>query len=67
MKLREVFANLIIKEIAQMNRLEKLSTKELIEECLENKSFGAADNLIVQEMMNRLYPDWDKDKEQGDE
>lgn len=42
----------------EANRLESLSNKELIAECLET---NAADYLVVIEMMNRLFPGWEKE------
>ena len=38
-------------------RLSRLSNKELVIECL---NLNETDNPVVDEMMNRLYPDWDK-------
>ncbi|MEK6883220.1 MAG: hypothetical protein AABY22_26575 [Nanoarchaeota archaeon] len=57
-KKTEKFLDWMVNQFNEQNRLEKLSNIELVEESLEN---DVSDSLIVQEMMNRLYPDWYKD------
>jgi hypothetical protein len=49
----------ILDMMAEQDRLRSLTNAELVAECA---GMDAADYLIVEEMMDRLEPDWFKDK-----
>lgn len=49
--------------LAESTRLEKLTARELIDECLASKA-GVADSLLGVELMNRVLPNWE-DAEEG--
>lgn len=54
--------SVLSERITEMQRLRELSNQELVQECLESDS-DAADFPIVEEMMCRLHPNWEKNKE----
>lgn len=45
----------ILAHIQEMDRLKKLSDLDLIRECMKN---DAADEPVVEELMNRVRPGW---------
>ena len=50
----------LLAAIQEMQRLEKVSDRELVQEAL---SAGLSDFPIVEAMMSRLDPDWAKEEE----
>jgi len=51
-------------KISEISRLRKLNNRELVSEV---KKTTSADDLLIQEMMTRLWPDWDEEYyEQGE-
>lgn len=55
----EKLAASLIPDIAEMERVEKLTNQQLVEEIFERVPYGAHDWLI-QEACTRLDPDWAK-------
>jgi len=63
----DCFADLfqtLMSKISEISRLRKLNNRELVSEV---KKTTSADDLLIQEMMTRLWPDWDEEYyEQGE-
>jgi len=54
----------VLNLVREMTRIRKLNNRELVSEV---RATNAADDPLIQEMMTRLWPDWDEEYyEQGE-